>query len=210
MTTRIPRLCDLVGTVHLRRGELEFERIMNPFVKESMQVEYPCVHAASSLCDESCSWIMKSKDAFEGKMRKFVISTNVWDSYMLIKILQYHLSTVFVSKLSSIQSAAYELLMSALEILNYRNYKAHRDEHRAAHEQGLGENETLRALSLMTDVLAACQLDTAALARQRVTCFLFELSGCSLTLAPLCCVLGSCQRFGVSRCRDWTSRQHTT
>jgi hypothetical protein len=114
---RTTRLADVLANVLLRCGELAFV----------MQHRDPCAHDASPGADfsacKACEWVKQSQQSFANdKMGKCVVLTKTWGSHMVIKILQCHLAIVFVSKVScTTQSAAYELMMSAVEVLYYRN-----------------------------------------------------------------------------------------
>ena len=74
-------------------------------------------------------WILACHEAFPNdKMRQHVNDDGQeWDTYKLLKIIQFHLKSVFVQRLGGNQRRAYELLRGLVQVLTVRNTLAHRD-----------------------------------------------------------------------------------
>ncbi len=73
-------------------------------------------------------WILACHKAFPSdKMRQHINDDGQeWDIYTLLKIIQFHLKSVFVQRLGGNHRRAYELLRGLVQVLTIRNNLAHR------------------------------------------------------------------------------------
>ena len=113
-------------------------------------------------------WVEACRDAFPtDKMKQFVNDDGkTWDTYTLLKIMQYHMSTVFLKMLGGDRHRAYELLRALVQVLRVRNNNSHQDTDGA--DQNMSEYEIMEALRLFGDLLQCCKLPRTELTHIQV------------------------------------------
>ena len=113
-------------------------------------------------------WIQACRLAFPSdKMRRHVNDDDQdWDTYKLLKIIQYFLPNTFASVLGGDQRHAYELLRGLVQVLKIRNTLAHRDTD--DREQHMTEHEIIDAIRLFDELLNMCNKPSPSIKKIQV------------------------------------------